>query len=228
MRSRFFRDGVSFAMLLVVGSRIAPVAAQSPVSSGTIITIAGNGTLGFAGDGGQATDASFNGPQATTVGPDGTLYIVDSQNYRIRAVDPTSGIISTIAGNGSPIVEDGPNGDGGPATSAQIGDALSLSVDRENNILYLPDFGWGRVRQVNLSTGIISTLRWQGHVRQRARLATMAMAARPLLPISLRLVGVDVGPDGDVFTTDALSTPPRGQLDRDHRSGVRHRASGFW
>jgi hypothetical protein len=71
------------------------------------------------------------GPYATTVGPDGTLYIADSANYRIRAVDPTTAIISTIAGNGSDLVDDGANGDGGPATSAQI----DISPGRRPNLL---------------------------------------------------------------------------------------------
>jgi hypothetical protein len=65
-------------MTLALGGFLRPahtVWAQAPVSSGSVITVAGNGTIGFAGDGGLAIDAAFNGPYATTVGPDGTLYI---------------------------------------------------------------------------------------------------------------------------------------------------------
>ena len=77
------------------------VAAQAPAPSGTVITIAGNGLGGFSGDGGPATAASISGPYGSAIGPDGTLYFVDSDNYRIRAVDPATGIITTVAGNGA-------------------------------------------------------------------------------------------------------------------------------
>ena len=92
--------------------------AQAPAPSGTVITIAGNGSGGFSGDGGPATDASFHGPYGSAIGPDGTLYFVDSGNFRIRAVDPVTGIITTVAGNGS-IGDSTRNG--GPATDADIG-----------------------------------------------------------------------------------------------------------
>ena len=75
--------------------------------NGTFVPVVGNGTIGFSGDGGPATSAQLNYPAGITFGPDGTLYIADSQNGRIRAVSPT-GIITTIAGNGTlGWVEDG-------------------------------------------------------------------------------------------------------------------------
>jgi hypothetical protein len=118
---------------LALGGFLQPahtVWAQAPVAAGTVITVAGNGTFPFSSDGGQATDAGLTA-YAVTAGPDGRLYIADEGNFRIRAVDPTTGIISTVAGNGSEFVDDGPNGDGGPATSAQI----DISPGRRLNLL---------------------------------------------------------------------------------------------
>src|SRR5262245_10120014 len=75
---------------------------------GTIVTVAGNGIAGFSGDGGQSTNASLNLMQNVVVARDGTLFIADWQNHRIRKVSPT-GIISTAAGTGTA----GFSGDGG-------------------------------------------------------------------------------------------------------------------
>ena len=105
------RLGSVVASLLLSAEWVDRARAQAPVSSGTIITIAGNGSLGFTGDDGPATSASFNGPLGMAVGPDGTLYIADEGNNRIRAVDPTTGIISTVAGNGLEPEFDAANGE---------------------------------------------------------------------------------------------------------------------
>ncbi len=84
-------------------------------SSGEISTVAGTGESGFGGDGGPATDARLASPQAVAVGSDGSLYIADEGNHRIRKVSPT-GEISTFAGTGG----GGFRGDGGRATFAQL------------------------------------------------------------------------------------------------------------
>ncbi|MBI6546909.1 MAG: hypothetical protein HY692_08950, partial [Cyanobacteria bacterium NC_groundwater_1444_Ag_S-0.65um_54_12] len=92
--------------------------------SGVITTVAGNGTEGYSGDGGPATSAQLNDPSGVAVDGAGNLYIADNFNRRIRKVD-TNGIITTVAGNG----EWGYSGDGGPATSAQLGGAAGVAVD---------------------------------------------------------------------------------------------------
>ena len=65
-----------------------------------IETVAGNGTPGFSGDGGPATEASLAWPRDAAIGPDGRLYIADTDNHRVRVVDLATGIITTVAGNG--------------------------------------------------------------------------------------------------------------------------------
>src|SRR4051812_19201932 len=70
------------------------------VATGIITTVAGNGTRGFAGDGGQATSASFNSPWGLALDPSGNLYIVDKDNNRVRKVAAATGIVTTVAGGG--------------------------------------------------------------------------------------------------------------------------------
>jgi len=124
-------------------------------SSGTITTVAGTGTPGMSGDGGPATSAQLEEPFSITMDVAGNLYIADSMNERIRKVD-TSGIITTIAGDGNW----GYGGDGGPATGAQLYDPRGLSLDAAGN-LYISDAWNMRIRKVDTS-GIITTVAGTG------------------------------------------------------------------
>src|SRR5687768_15107684 len=123
----------------------APSQCQPAASSGTVITIAGNGARGFSGDGGPATEASFTDPGGLAVGPDGTIYIWDSGNRRIRAIDPKTGFIRTVAGNGTT----GNTGNGGPATDAALSLVTAMAVDRARNLLYAADVTHNVVRKIN-------------------------------------------------------------------------------
>lgn len=102
--------------------------------NGTFEPVAGNGTAGFSGDGGPATRAQLDDPSGITFGPDGSLYIADSRNGRVRAVSP-SGIITTIAGNGGRA---GWVADGTPALDAALVDptAIAFGPDR---LMYVSD-----------------------------------------------------------------------------------------
>ena len=123
-------------------------------TSGIITTVAGNGTAGYSGDGGPATEASLHSPNYVTVDSAGNLYISDNGNYRLRKVD-TSGIITTVAGNGTSAY----NGDGGPATEASLstGDVV---VDSAGNI-YITDGSNYRIRKID-TNGIITTFAGNG------------------------------------------------------------------
>ncbi len=116
-------------------------------ASGTITTVAGNGTSGFSGDGGPATNARLYFPSGVAVDTSGNLFIADANNYRIRKVN-ASGTITTVAGNGT----SGDSGDGGPATNASLTGPLGVAVDTAGN-LFIADVDWGnhRVRKVNAS-----------------------------------------------------------------------------
>jgi len=125
--------------------------------NGIIATVAGNGTKGFSGDGGAATSASLNAPVGIAVGADGSLYISDGENNRIRRVGP-DGIIATVAGNGTR----GYSGDGGPATSASLNAPVGIAVSTAGN-LYIADIGNHRIRRVGVD-GIIATIAGNGAV----------------------------------------------------------------
>ena len=129
------------------------------VSTGIISTVAGNGTRGFSGDGGKATSAKMNSPFGVALDSAGNIYIADVDNYRIRKVTVSTGIISTVAGNGTA----GFSGDGGKATSAELQGPSGVAVDTASNI-YIADSYGNRIRKVTASTGIISTVAGNGNI----------------------------------------------------------------
>jgi hypothetical protein len=132
-------------------------------ATGIVSTVAGTGQMGFSGDGGPAAQAQIGQPTHIACGPDGTLYFLDSlpvgggtpRNLRVRRVSP-SGIITTIAGNGSV----GDDGDGGPALSASLNVGLDdlgdIVVDRAQNVFILEHDGQ-RIRRVDAQAGVIAT-----------------------------------------------------------------------
>ncbi|HUZ96194.1 MAG TPA: Ig-like domain repeat protein [Edaphobacter sp.] len=118
----------------------------------TITTVAGNGEQGFSGDGGAATSASIDSPNGVAVDAAGTIYIGDTHNQLVRAVN-ASGTISTLAGNRNKTF----GGDGGPGTSASLARPRGLSVDAQGN-LYVADSDNNRIRLItNPGTGSIIT-----------------------------------------------------------------------
>jgi sugar lactone lactonase YvrE len=122
-------------------------------TNGLITTVAGNGSYGYSGDGGAATNASLYYPAGTALDALGNLFIADEDNQRIRKVD-TNGIITTVAGNGSY----GYSGDGGAATNASLRDPVGVAVDAYGNLFIADSF---YVRKVD-TNGLITTVAGNG------------------------------------------------------------------
>ena len=122
---------------------------------GIITTVAGTGTEGFSGDEGPATQAALFSPQGIAVGPDGSLYIADSLNNRIRWVGP-DGTITTVAGGEIT----GILGDGGPAILANLSGPRGVALGPDGG-LYIADQTHGRIRRVG-PDGIITTVAGTG------------------------------------------------------------------
>ena len=139
--------------LLLLFFVIASLAKQSQAQ--IITTVAGIGTEGFSGDGGQATSAELSAPYGVFIDAAGNMYISDTYNYRVRKVN-TAGIISTFAGGGS-----GGIGYGGPATNVGLSGPFELAIDVLGN-MYISDFYNNCIRKVN-TAGIISTIAGNGY-----------------------------------------------------------------
>lgn len=168
--SRLAQISFSFAHPIIhpiVGLLVALAicaAAPSRASAQLVETVAGNGSLGYAGDGGPAADSELNNPYGVAVDARGNVYIADDNNQRIRVVNTGSnpitvanitiapGDIATVAGNGTA----GYAGDGGPAINAELNNPSGVAVDNNGNI-YIADLYNYLVRKVNAS-GIISTV----------------------------------------------------------------------
>ena len=126
-----------------------------------ITTIAGSGENGYDGDGKPATEAALHTPSAVAAAPNGNIYIADTLNYRIRMVDVKTGLIHTVAGDGTP--GDPQNvGDGGPATSAHLNMPSDVAIDARTGDLYIADMHHNRVRKVDATTHIITTVAGSG------------------------------------------------------------------
>ena len=158
-------------------------------SAQTIMTIAGNGIAGFSGDTGAATAAEIFGPYGIALDGLGNTYFVDQGNQRIRKIN-ASGIISTIAGNGTA----GFGGDHGNAINAEFNNPTGVAADGLGNI-YIADYGNNRIRKIN-DSGIITTIAGTGIARFWGDngLADTAMLNGPS--------GVAVDKSGNIYVAD--------------------------
>lgn len=181
-------------------------------ATGKISTIAGTGESGYLGDGGPATAAQFALPNGIALASDGSLYIADFYNQRIRRVSG-DGIVTTVAGSG----DYGFAGDGGPATAALLAGPADVAVNPDGS-LYITDADNARVRRVS-PENIITTFAGTGRVGYSGD-GGSATAADMRYPINLAL-GIDgalyisdiddhrirrVGPDGVITTVAGTGT----------------------
>jgi uncharacterized protein (TIGR03437 family) len=127
-------------------------------SDGSIQTVAGTGVAGFAGDGGPSNAAMLSHPYGVAIDAQGNIYIADLGNKRVRKISP-GGTVATVAGGGT--TTPGGNGDGGPATNAQLLEPRNVAVDSYGT-LYVSDFGAHRVYRITPG-GILTTLAGTGN-----------------------------------------------------------------
>jgi sugar lactone lactonase YvrE len=136
------------------GDGSGPSVIRKVTPSGLITTVAGNGTLGYSGDGGPATNAALDRPRGLAIDTAGNLFFADQGNNRIRRI--SNGIITTVAGTGVA----GYAGDKGPAISAELNSPTGIALDAIGN-LYIADAGNNRVRAL-LTDGTINTIAGNG------------------------------------------------------------------
>ncbi len=167
-------------------------------ATGTIQTVAGNGTWGYTGDGGLATSAELASPSGLALDASGNIFIADESNSVVRVVIASSGNIQTVAGTGT----SGYAGDGGLATSAQLTAPFGVFVDPSGN-LFIADLWANVVREVTASTGFIQTVAGNGTSGYTGDggPATSATLGGPY--------GVAVDTFGNIFIADGINSVVR-------------------
>ncbi|MFO7563904.1 MAG: hypothetical protein R6X02_14755 [Enhygromyxa sp.] len=171
-------------------------------TNGVITSIAGDGTLGYSGDGGPAELAQFSWARGSNPNPsggivyhEGKLYVSDTEANVIRVIDLVTGIIDGFAGTGEP----GSAGDDGPAIDAQLRAPRDLEIGPDGD-LYFADTDNSKVRAIDLETGVIRTVVGTGEfgLEEREGLpATEVILRRPF--------GIAFDPDGDLYVLDSLN-----------------------
>jgi streptogramin lyase len=176
----------------VAGHRIRVV----DLKAGTIDTLAGNGKGVTAGDGGPLRDATFNGPRALALHPDGSLIVVERNGHNLRKIDLKNGTVGRFAGTG----KRGYSGDGGHAREATFDGPKEIDIDRDGNV-YVVDTENEVIRRIDGKTGIITTVAGKGRTKSPG-----LGDGGPALAATLgRPHGVAVGPDGALYIGDTNS-----------------------
>ena len=176
----------------VAGHRVRVV----DLKAGTIDTLAGNGKGATAGDGGPLKDATFNGPRAVAMHPDGSLLVVERNGNTVRRIDLGKGTVERFAGTG----KKGYTGDGGKATEATFDGPKEIDIDKAGNV-YVVDTENEAIRRIDAKTGIVTTVAGKGKSKTPGLgdggAATAATLGRPH--------GIAVGPDGALYIGDTNS-----------------------
>ena len=159
-------------------AELAPTPALHVLVVGEITTFAGTGSPKFGGDGGPAKAAGMYAPSGISIDSDGNLFV--AADKRVRKVDVATGIVTTVAGSGRSLGL----GDGGPALEASFRETRGIAVDSAGNI-FIADNGSGRIRRVDVATGVITTAAGGGAGDPRAKIfgdggqATEALVKQP-------------------------------------------------
>jgi DNA-binding beta-propeller fold protein YncE len=161
------------------------------LATGVITTFAGTGRATHDGDGSPAASASIWGARAVDIGPDGTVFILEREGNSLRAVDPRTGVIATIAGTGAK----GYSGDGGPAQKATFNGPKELAVDRAGN-LWIVDTENHAIRRIDAASRTVRTVAGTGRPGGDGD-GGPAQAARLDRPH-----GVAIAPDGSAWIAD--------------------------
>ncbi|SIO58603.1 NHL repeat-containing protein [Singulisphaera sp. GP187] len=173
--------------------------------TGAITTVVGSGTKGFSGDGGPALKAKLDEPYGIVLDSRGNLYFADRLNRRVRRVDAGTGIITTVAGDGSKTY----SGDGGPGTRAGLVEPNGVALDPKEARLFIADVADNRVRVLDLGTGEIAAFAGTGRGK-------FAGDGGPALAASIAGArAVEVGADGTVFILERQGNRLRGVDPRD-------------
>ena len=162
------------------------------VTGGVINTVAGNGFASYSGDGGQATAAELGQPAGVVVNAAGDIFIADSNNNVIREVNPTTGVITTFAGDGIA----GYSGDKGQATAAELYFPQAVALDSAGD-LFIADSDNCVIREVNASTGVITTVAGNGNIGYTGDHGQATAAEM------FDVLGVAVDAAGDVYIADS-------------------------
>ena len=146
------RPKIIILLVAILSCALCPI-----LTAAEVVTIAGNGTHAWSGDSGPAAKAGIGGPFGVVIGPDGALYICETENHAVRRVDLKTGVITTVAGSG----KEGYSGDGGPATKATCREPYEIRFDKPGN-MYFVEMKNQIVRKVAHDTGVISTIAGTG------------------------------------------------------------------
>jgi len=176
----------------VAGHRIRVV----DLKAGTIDTCAGNGKPVTAGDGGTLKDATFNGPRAVAMHPDGSLFVVERNGNTVRRIDIGKGTVACFAGSG----KKGYTGDGAKALDATFDGPKEIDIDKDGNV-YIVDTENEAIRRVDAKTGIVTTVAGKG----KTKTPGLGDGAAAIAATLGRPHGVAVGPDGALYIGDTNS-----------------------
>lgn len=171
---------------------------KASITTGVLSTIAGMQSRGYSGDGGPATAAQFNTATDIQFDKAGNLYIADIYNNVIRKISAATGIITTIAGNGTA----GYSGDGGVATAANLNNPQKIAIDRFGN-LFISEANNNTVRRVDAATSIITTIAGTGAAGYNGDSipGTAAMLRNP--------TGLAIDTAGNIYIADQLNSRVR-------------------